>query len=395
MIPSLRQHFNSSYSSHKYSRFLHILGQCFGEGTPFRHAETPCFLPADLVARAADYGRELVEQLLANPDYEKASRNAIPKIYRVPNEDPVPLFVQADFGLDAEQNLKLVEIQGFPSLYGYQPVLASAYQQAYDIDPELALLPGGLSSNDYEALLSRAIVSGHDPEEVILMEIDPLRQKTRHDFVATSRLLGIAVVDPREITQLGNRLYYERYGTQIPIRRIYNRVITDELERRQIELPFDLRDELEVEWAGHPNWFFRLSKFSMPFLKHPAMPASFFLDQLPAVPDDPASYVLKPLYSFAGTGVIVGPTADDLASIPVSDRHNYILQERVNFHPCIDTPLGPTKLEIRVMYIWLDELRPVNFVLRMGRGAQMGVDFNKGLGWVGASAAFIAPEDTK
>lgn len=388
MIPSLRQRFNANWDPEKYSRFLQILEARFGEPTPFRHSETPCFLPSELVETAVRYGSELVEQLLANPEYQSASCEAIPPAYCVPNEDPAPLFIQADFGLDAQRNLKLVEIQGFPSLYGYQLALSEAYAAAYKLDGSLASLPGGLSRTSYENLFRQAVVASHNPENVVLMEIDPWQQKTRHDFTETERMLGIGVVDACAVVKKGNRLFYQRGGVDVPIERIYNRVIADELERRHVELPFDFRDDLQVEWAGHPNWFFRLSKFSLPYFHHQAAPQSMFLNA-DTLPDDLTQWVLKPLYSFAGVGVIVGPSQEDIARIPQTERHNYILQRRVDFHPWIETPEGLTKLELRVMYIWLDKLQPVNLIIRMGRGAQMGVDHNKGLGWVGASAAFI------
>jgi hypothetical protein len=167
-------------------------------------------------------------------------------------------------------------------------------------------------------------------------------------------------------------------------------VIPDELQRKQVALPFDYRDDLDVEWAGHPAWFFRVSKFSIPFLTHPCVPRTWFLDELEAVPDDRENFVLKPLFSFAGGGIIFGPTDADLAAVPAASRHDYILQERVAFTPLIDTPHGPTQVEIRIMYVWTDALRPVIALLRMGRGKMMGVDHNKALRWVGASAAFAA-----
>jgi hypothetical protein len=393
LIHSLRSKFNADWSPSKYARFLNLLEEHFGEPTLFRHSETACFLRSTLVDEAAKAGSELVHQLLENPTYMAASEAAIPEVYRTPGEAQVPLFVQADFGLDAEQKLKLVEIQGFPSLYGYQPVLSDVYREAYGIDPALAAFPGGLTQAEYAALLERAIVAGHDPENVALLEVDPAQQKTRHDFTATSRLLGIAVVDARAVIKQWNRLFYRRDGTLVPIERIYNRVIADELDRRQIKLPYSFRDELQVEWAGHPNWFFQLSKFSLPFFHHPTAPAAAFLDDASGI-HDLENYVLKPLYSFAGSGVIIGPTREDINRIPAKERANYLLQQRVNFTPCIETPEGETKIEIRVMYIWLDELTPVNLIIRMGRGAQMGVDHNKGLGWVGASAAFIDSGET-
>jgi len=228
-----------------------------------------------------------------------------------------------------------------------------------------------------------------DPSQVVLLEIDPDRQKTRCDFLVTERLFGVRAVDVRAVRKQGSRLYYERDGRLTPIRRIYNRAIADELERRGIALPFDFRDDLEIEWAGHPNWFFRLSKFSLPYLRHPAAPAAQFLDRARDL-SHPERLVLKPLYSFAGLGVLVGPTTEQIAAIPASLRSQYLVQERVDFTPVIDTPAGPAKIEVRIMYLWLDELRPVNTIVRMGRGAQMGVDFNKGFEWVGASAGFLA-----
>jgi len=388
LIPSHRQRFNRSYSEAQYHRFLELLaGQC-GEPPPYRHSETPVFLPSALVDKLARYGREMVDQLLADPQYEQASRDAIPAQFRVPNEAAEPLFVQADFGLTdlnsaAAGEPKLVEIQGFPSLYSYQPVMAECYREAYGIDPNLAMLPAALSLPEYHRLLGEAIVGRHDPENVILLEIDPAHQKTRHDFLITEQLFGVRAVDIATLRKQSNRLYYDRDGTLTPVYRIYNRTIVDELLRRQIPLTFDFRDDLDVEWAGHPNWFFRLSKFSLPYLKHPAVPRTQWVTQV----EHPERWVLKPLYSFAGAGVIVGPTAEQIAAVAEGEAPgDWILQERVDFAPVIATPFGPTKIEVRIMYIGR---QAVNTVVRMGRGAQMGVDFNKGFSWVGASAAFI------
>jgi len=388
LIPSHRRRFNQDFSEAKYARFLALLQERCGEPVPFRHSETPCFLPGSLIDTMALYGREMVEQLLANPQYERESRAAIPPEYNVPGEDHVPMFVQADFGLDAELRPQLVEIQGFPTLYAYQPLLAESYRAAYGIEESLGALPGGMEVEEYRALLREAIVGRHDPANVVLLEIDPAHQKTRHDFLLTEQGYGVRSVDISRVVKQGNRLYYYRDGKLTPIHRIYNRAIVDELVRKQVPMAFDFRDELDVEWAGHPNWFFRLSKFSLPYLVHPAVPRTRFLDRAQDI-DRPENYVLKPLYSFAGAGVIVGPTAAQLAAVPEYQRSQYILQERVNFRPVVDTPFGPTKIEIRIMYIWLDRLRAVNTIIRMGRGAQMGVDHNKGFAWVGASAGFI------
>jgi hypothetical protein len=389
LIPSLRQQFNRQWTPDGYRRFLELIEQRAGVATQFRHSETPCFLPAALVDKMARYGREMVAQLLADADYRRDSETAIPERYRVPNEAPVPLFVQADFGLDANLEPQLVEIQGFPSLYAYQPVMAECYRDAYGLDPALHAQPGALNLDEYHRLLRRAIVGDRDPAHVILLEIDPTHQKTLCDFLVTERLFGVRAVDIRALRKEGRRLWYDRDGRPTPVERIYNRAIVDELERRAIAMPFDFRGDLDVEWAGHPNWFFRLSKFSLPYLRHPAAPRAQFLDRVDRV-ENPERYVLKPLYSFAGLGVIVGPTAEEIAAVPSAKRSQYLLQERVDFAPVIETPAGKAKIEVRIMYIWVDEMRAVNTIVRMGRGAQMGVDHNRNLEWVGGSAGFFA-----
>jgi hypothetical protein len=380
LIPSLRRKFNDDFTETKYTRFLSLLEQQSGVKPPFQHSETPCFFDWALIDKMARYGSEMVETLLADEDYRKASDRAIPGEYNVPNENPVPMFIQVDFGLDENREPKLVEIQGFPSLYAYQPVLAECYREAYGLD--LPCLPGDLTLDRYHRLLRTAIVGDNDPENVVLMEIDPSHQKTLPDFLMTEKICGIKTVDISQIRKEGRRLFHD--GT--PIHRIYNRAIVDELQRKQVQLGFDFRDDLDVEWAGHPNWFFRLSKFSLPYMRHAAVPRTRFLDAVGRI-EDPASVVLKPLFSFAGLGVIVGPTGEQIDAARGKD---YIVQDRVNFTPVIETPFGPTKVEVRVMYIWLDRLLPVNTIVRTGRGSQMGVDHNKNMRWVGASAALLS-----
>ena len=399
MIPSLRQQFNDSFTAEKYRTFLRRVNKACGTHVQFRLSETPCFFPKSLVDQMASDGQELIRQLVDSPSYRAKSEEAVPAEFKVPNEAPHPMFVQVDFGLvrDAAGELqpKLVELQAFPSLYAYQPSLADSYIDVYGLQASASGLPAPgqlkyflseLDTSSYRELLRRAIVGSHDPENVILMEIDPLHQKTLPDFLLTEKMLGVQTVDIVDIRKDGSRLYYERGGKRIPIRRIYNRAIVDELERKHVKFAFDWRDDLDVEWAGHPNWYFRISKFSIPYLKHASVLKTWFLNQLDEIPADLDNYALKPLYSFAGLGVVIAPTKEDIAEIPVDKRPHYILQERMHFEPVIATPFGGTKAEVRVMYVWLDKLTPVTTIIRMGRGLMMGVDHNKNMEWVGASA---------
>ena len=391
MIPSLRKQFNANYTPEKYQELLRLLADRCGTPVQFRVSETPCFFPKPLLDEMAQYGKELIQQL-GSLEYRKASFDSIPPEFNVPRESSHPMFIQVDFGLirDEAGNLqpKLVELQGFPSLYAYQAMLSQVYQEVFELDDSLTYLLGGLDWEGYKKLLRRAVVGDHDPHEVILMEIDPLHQKTLPDFLLTEKLLGIPTVSITDISKRGNQLFFEKDGHRVQIKRIYNRAIVDELVRKKLKLDFAFTDELDVEWAGHPNWYFRMSKFSLPFLKHQCLPKTWFLDRVERIPDDLGNYVLKPLFSFAGLGVIMNLTKDDLAAVPSDQRSQYILQERMNFEPVIETPHGGTKAEIRVMYIWLEELQPVMVIVRMGRGLMMGVDHNKNLEWVGSSAGF-------
>ena len=358
---------------------------------PFRLCETPCFFPKSLLDQMSQYGKELIHQL-NGLEYRKVSFQSIPPEWNVPRESPHPMFIQVDFGIvkDAAGNFcpKLVELQGFPSLYAYQAMLSQVYMQVFGLDQRLEYLLGGLDWEGYKKLLRKAIVGERDPENVILMEVDPLHQKTLPDFILTEKLLGIKTVAITDIKTVGRYLFYENSGKRIPIHRIYNRAIVDELIRKNLKLPFRFSDDLEVEWAGHPNWYFRMSKFSLPYLKHECVPRTEFLDRVEQVPKDLENYVIKPLFSFAGLGVIMNPRKEDLAAIPKEKKSEFILQQRMNFEPMIETPFGLTKAEVRIMYIWVDELTPVMTIIRMGRGMMMGVDQNKNMEWVGSSAGF-------
>lgn len=403
MLEPYRDHFNAHFTQGAYVDLLERLKQLTRTTIDFRVAETPCFFSRDLLNQLAETGAALTHQLLDNPIYREASNQTIPDQYRVPNEKPIPNFMTVDFGLvrnpDGTLSPKLVELQAFPSIFGYQDILSRQYVETFDLDSNLTWHLGGLTEQTYWQLLREVIVADHDPENVVLLEIDPPHQKTLPDFHIYEDKLHIAIVDIAKLRKQGNRLFYQHEGRDIPIHRIYNRAIVDELERKSIKLPFDYRDFLDVEWAGHPNWYFRISKFSLPFLNHPSVPKAVFLDDwfahrnLEGLPDQRDRLLLKPLYSFAGKGIQFAPTDADLNAIPTADRHLYLLQERVAFEPTIDTPHGLTQAEIRIMYLWPDDgvLQPAIALVRLGRGLMMGVDHNRDKQWVGGSAALTPP----
>jgi hypothetical protein len=394
VIPELRQEFNANFTEEKHRRFLESLESSVGAKIEFRPCETPIFLPDDLLAEMQGAAHEIIAQLRA-PEYRTASTRAIPAEFNAPNEGDHPHFIQVDFAVAQDDRgrltPKLIELQGCASLYAFQLLLPRVYQQIYNLGG-LSYLLSGLSDRGYLDLLSEVILKGRAPEQVILMEIDPLHQKTRPDFIVTEKLLGAPTVAVTDVIKRGNKLFYKSDGREIEIRRIYNRVIIDEYVKKGVRAGFEFRDELDVEWAGHPNWYFRLSKFSLPFLKHPAAPRAWFLDQLNEYPKDLENFVLKPLFSFAGSGVKVDVAREDLDSIPPGSRPNYLLQEKVVYAPVVETPDEPSKVEVRLMFLWPDDgSEPIaaNTLARLSKGAMMGVDFNKNRSWVGSSCSFF------
>jgi hypothetical protein len=402
MLQPFRKDFNThQFTPERYATLLARLNERTRTQIEFRVCETPVFFAPELLHEMAETGRILTHQLIDNPDYMRLSDAAIPERYRVPNDNPKPNFMTVDFGLvrgeDGSFRPKLVELQAFPSIFAYQDVLCEEYMQVYGLDKQLDWRFSGLDGDGYWSLLRQTIVGEHDAENVVLVEIEPETQKTRPDFHVYEDKLGVTTVDIARLKKQGNKLFYERRGKWVPVERIYNRAIVDELERKQIEPAFDYRDDLQVEWAGQPNWFFRISKFSLPFLKHDSVPACAFLDdwfdgKREGIPDDREQLLLKPLYSFAGKGIQFAPSDAELNAIPRGERHDYLLQQRVHFEPVIDTPHGPTQAEVRVMYVWPEgaaEMTPVISLVRLGRGLMMGVDHNRNQEWVGGSAALF------
>lgn len=423
MIPKLRMRFNQEFAPASYQNLLRLLRERCHTEIEFRVAETPVFLERAVLEDMANAGAILAKELISNREYLVSALAAIPSAYRVSGDLNHPNFLTADFALtrNTENGLipRLVEIQAFPSVYGYQAILNETYRQAYGLDPKLGVFLSGLDEDRYWTLLSRTILGRFDPEDVVLTEIDPLHQKTRPDFEVMTRRLGIAVVDITTLECEGDRLFYRSHsGQRMLIRRIYNRAIADELISKEIRLPVDLTKHWDVEWAGHPNWYFLISKFSIPWLtrlgigKEVVPPAVFLKDflerdgrsrlaqagvELPSADGLDTIYntlLLKPLFSFAGKGIRFDPTQRDLLAIPPACRGEYLLQERMQFVPTIETPFGLTQAEIRILYLWPDDgsLTPVLPLVRLGRGKMMGVDHNRNQEWVGASASFFPPD---
>ncbi len=391
MIPEIRKKFNSDFSQKVYQEFLEDLNSGLKYPTDFRVCETPLFLSRELTSELVKASDDLILQL-QRKDFLERSENAIPAHLKAPNDFEHPPFLQLDFAItkSGEKFLpKLIELQAFPSLYGYQAYLNEVIRKHFDIPVGFHNYFSGLNKVSYRSLLTKLIVGNHDPENVILLEIEPEKQKTRIDFAATEQLTGITTVCLSNIKKRSRKLFYVKDGRSIEIKRIYNRVILDELERKKLNFDFNFKDEIDAEWAGHPNWFFKISKFSLPMLIGNYVPECYFLNKIDKYPENLSDFVLKPLFSFAGLGVDVEVTKEKLDAI--ENKSNYILQQKVEYAPLIDTPDGFSKVEIRMMFLWENkDQKPmlVNNLIRTSKGQMMGVDFNKNKTWIGSSIAY-------
>ncbi|MCS6990646.1 MAG: hypothetical protein NZL95_02155 [Chitinophagales bacterium] len=394
MIASYRQRFNQEFSEEKYRAFLADCNREAGYEIEFRIAETPVFISQTFAQKVFDASHQILS-VITSEEYYRQSAHAVPPEFRVSGEPRHPSTIALDFAIcsDAQGELipQLIELQSFPSLFCYQHWLAGLYRRHFYVPNELHHLFGGLEHESYLKLLRRWIIADEDPNTVVLLEIEPEKQKTRVDFELTKKYLGIEYICISEVLREGDKLYYIKQGKKIPIRRLYNRVIFDELQRRtDLTLQFHLTEEVDVQWVSHPNWFFRISKYSLPFLNGTYVPQSVFVSDLEHIPNDLHEYVLKPLFSFSGSGVVFDVTREHLSA--VIDPSNYVLQRKVNYAPFLQTPVGGVKAELRMLYLWLPdwpEPRLVTNLMRLSRGKMIGVDYNRNMTWVGGSIGFF------
>jgi len=392
MDPQLRSEFNADFSAEKYDALLRCVNESVRWPADFRIAETPIFLTREFTDEAVAAAR-IIEAQTRTLEFKRHAASAIPAGLEVPNESSHPEVVIVDLGICEEAGRfapRLIELQAFPSLFGFQFMLLGCMRRSFPAIPaNWTSTFGGLHDSDYLALLRRTIAGEANPENVVLLEIEPEKQKTRIDFACTEVLLGIRSVCLTEVKKKGRQLFYQVDGREVRIERIYNRVIFDELERRpDLKPDFSFQEELDVKWVPHPNWYYRISKHSLPFLKTPHTSPAYFADEFP-LNESIEDYVLKPLYSFAGLGVEMDPTKEKLAAL--SQPHSWILQKKVNYAAFVETVDGPkSKAELRMMFLWPEnEPDPilVNNLVRMSQGKMMGVNFNKEKTWVGSSIA--------
>ncbi len=394
MISKYRELFNTAFTEKKYQEFKDDIASDFNYMPTFRLGETPFFIPNELKKQLIEASNQVIA-FIQKEDFKIITDKSLELNHKVPNEDNHTTFLAIDFGICEEAGNvipKLIEVQGFPSLYNYQINLYEKFKNQYPFLQELTPFFNGIETSEYLTILEEAICNKHPKENVILLEIEPEKQNTKIDFYYCQRDIGIPIVCVTEIIKKGTQLFYKNaLGVEILVKRIYNRVIFDELDlRKDLQLDFHFSDELDVEWAGHPNWFFRISKFILPFLKGDYFIETTLLSELKQIPDDLENYVLKPLFSFSGSGVIFHVKKEDIEA--VVDKELYILQKKVNYLPVVQSPDGKVKAEVRILCVWNKEDSAPTLVcnlVRLSRGEMIGVKFNKDKDWVGGTLALF------
>jgi hypothetical protein len=394
MQQELRQRFNNNFTEERYAAYLQQIEDLHPGALDFRNAETPLFIPKDFTHKMLAACEDIID-VIVKPDFLTLTQRSIPKDIQVPGETALSDFIVFDFGIcensTGELEPQLIEMQGFPTLFAFQAD-HTRYTRAYAAVPDThdAYL-NGYTEHTYLQVLKEIIVGDENPENVILLEIYPEQQKTRIDFYCTETLLGIKTVCLTKLTAEGNKLFYHHNGKNIQVKRIYNRLIFDDLhQQKDLGEVIDFTKPWEVEWVSHPNWFYRISKYTLPFIRNPYVPATYFLNQLKQIPADLENFVLKPLFSFAGMGVVIDVTKEDIEN--VQDPENWILQRKVKYADVIATPDGPAKAEIRLFFFWKKEwARPVavHNLSRLSKGKMIGTRYNKDKKWVGGTVSFF------
>ena len=395
MITEIRKAFNETFKQASYEACLSDIEQAYPKALDFRIAETPIFIDKKFLAQMMDVSKFIID-FIKSDNFISLTDEAIPVHEKVKNESQYPHFLSLDFGICKNENGELypglIEMQGFASMYGFQVLYPEILEKHVDIPDGFSHFFNGLDKKSYLMEFSSVVIGDADPKEVVILEIKPHSQKTRIDFYCTETYLGIKTICLTEIHQEGKNLFYFLDGIKTQIKRIYNRIIFEELNALKDELgPIpDLTSDLNVEWVGHPNWFYRISKYTLPFLRHPFIPETFFLNEVKQIPQDLENYVLKPLFSFAGQGVIIDLKKADLEQI--ENPSNWILQKKVNYADCIETPDEPAKAEIRLMYSWKDgdaEPKLLTNLARVSKGKMIGTRYNKDKKWVGGTVAYF------
>src|SRR6266508_6868249 len=137
MDPQLRAAFNAEFTPGKYAALVRCVNETEKWPADFRISETPIFLTREFTDEVTRAANEIVAAT-RTPEFAKHSAVAVPKDFEVPNESAHPNFHVVDFAICTQDDRlvpRLIELQAFPSLFGFQLLLLGCIRNAYPVIP--------------------------------------------------------------------------------------------------------------------------------------------------------------------------------------------------------------------------------------------------------------------
>lgn len=393
MLKDIRIAFNQAFTDERYQRYLDYINQHYPNSVGFRIAETPLFFSKEFKESITLAGEAICHQLI-QPALLKQLCKGIPAGFNIDAYNTLPNCILLDFAITEngrEPDYSLVELQAFPSLFAYEIIQNNALLQSYSIPNGFSAFLNDYDEKSYLSLLSQ-LIKGDNPNETILLELDPEIQKTCIDFYCTRDYLNIPIVNIRDIYFKEGKWYYLSGGKESTFKRIYNRIVFDEIKENEaiVETYIQLANDSQLTWFTHPIHFFMYSKYALPYITHPKIPKTVFLDQVNIQKTDFTRKVIKPLFSFAGKGVMIEPTQESVQSI--TNKAQWICQEKIHYVQGILTPKDPAKAELRIFFLKdpkTNVFKAVFNLARLSKQALINTAQNSNDTWVGGSMAFF------
>src|ERR1700736_925629 len=153
MVPALRKAFNAAFTKQQYDAFLTRLKGNYPGAIEFHVAETPVFVPKEFADKINSVCETIIDRIVA-PDFKKLTERSIPSTDRVPNEKNHCHFLVFDFGVCIDEDTgelqpKLIEMQGFPSLFGFQVYYPDLLREYFSIPGNYSQYLNGYDRDSY------------------------------------------------------------------------------------------------------------------------------------------------------------------------------------------------------------------------------------------------------
>jgi len=315
--------------------------------TLFKATSSEVFLfPKELKSELIEAATGITNQLFSSRVLTLAESNITDNSnildFRSYKNLPEPYFMTIDlaYAPGGGTNFKLIEAQAFLSI---SHMFFEHYSKLLDLNRDVFL-----NFEAYQHFL-RKIQNNHS----ILLEDCPWEQKTAIDFHLLQKQASIEVLNFRGI--LGSHALKEKL--------IYNRLIFADLTAQEFaNAKISLSGLPNARWLHHPDWYYFVSKSSLPYITSPWAAQSFLVADKP-LNFEPKSnaWVLKPLFDYGCSGVNLNPSRTDIENVDAPKE--WLLQQKIELKHLPGTELFG---EIRVVLFNTDNgWEPVMFFGRI------------------------------